>query len=265
MSNPFKGFADAMSEMTRMREQWTRAGDSSQRQRTSSDAWVPARDVLMEGEDLRILVELPGVRRENIDLTLSGGILVVSGEKAARHVDAEGDAQYYTRERRYGSFRRSMSVAEGLESDRISTRFDGCVLEIAIRGDARVSGPERLEVGDPDHARRAHHRRGGRRPRLPALRGAEDIPAGEIRGGGRRGFFAGGVPPARSRAGGGGSGEGHHPRLRRDEHAAGSGLRRRGGGHPLPAPGGVRAVVRLERCAKGAYRTPAEAKRRETM
>jgi len=92
-------------------------------QRDQSNAWVTAADILMEESgDLVIIFELPGVSQESIDLSLSGGDLTVCGEKDGR----EGVGEYYTHERYFGFFRRTISLSDSLTHDRISTTFDAC-------------------------------------------------------------------------------------------------------------------------------------------
>jgi len=145
MSNPFRGFFDSISENNRTTQNWMTGPHPGevQQERGHADAWTPEMDVVSEGSDLVMLVELPGVSEDGIDLSLSGGILTISGRKGGRETDGE----YYSRERRFGSFRRSVTLPQGIRANEIDTSFEGGVLEIVIRNYASLSRPEQVQIG----------------------------------------------------------------------------------------------------------------------
>jgi HSP20 family protein len=143
--NPFRGFVDTMSEMARMRE-YFETGQEDQR-RTHATAWIPTTDIFAKGDDLVIRCELAGVRREDIDITLSGDVLTISGER--RSELNEEEIHFYTRERSFGHFRRSMNLPEGIDGSDISADFRDGMLQITVRGGATaVPEPQRIEIGD---------------------------------------------------------------------------------------------------------------------
>ena len=141
-NNPFRGFTDMISEMARMREVGTRGYEPGQenRQRTHATAWVPTADIFARGQDLVIRVELAGVEEDDVDVTLSGGMLTVSGERRS-DLD-EREVSFYTRERFYGAFRRSMNLPEGVGEDRIGATFENGMLEISITDAFATAAPE---------------------------------------------------------------------------------------------------------------------------
>jgi HSP20 family protein len=69
---------DHMSEMARMREYAEGGGQEDQR-RTHATAWVPTADIFAKGDDLVIRCELAGVDREDVEVSLSGGVLTIDG------------------------------------------------------------------------------------------------------------------------------------------------------------------------------------------
>jgi HSP20 family protein len=144
MNNPFRGFFDSISENNRAMENWMRGPNPGelQTERSHADAWTPELDVVSEGSDLVLLVELPGVAEDDVNLSLSGGMLTISGQKGARGTSGE----YYARERRFGYFRRSVTLPHGLRADGIESSFDNGVLEIIVRDYATLSEPESVEV-----------------------------------------------------------------------------------------------------------------------
>ena len=77
--------------------------------------------MLQEDGDIVVRGELPGVKQDDVDITFHNGVLTISGVRRAEE-QKEG-AGYYVRERRYGSFRRSMSLPQGTDESSISARF----------------------------------------------------------------------------------------------------------------------------------------------
>ena len=92
--------------------------------------WIPAMD-LVETEDHFVLkADLPGLSEDDVHIDVEDNILTVSGERKAEHEDKrEG---YVRVERSYGSFRRSLTLPEGVEPEAVSASFDRGVLEVRI-------------------------------------------------------------------------------------------------------------------------------------
>lgn len=145
-SNSFRGFMDSLHESNRAMEQWMRGyPDPSQIQRShssQSDAWAPEIEVISERSNLIIVVELPGVKPEEIEVALSDDLLTIYGEK--REHSSEGER--YMRERRAGIFRRSLTLPSEVSENSISTNLEDGVLEITIEDYAGLSEPRRVEV-----------------------------------------------------------------------------------------------------------------------
>jgi HSP20 family protein len=81
---------------------------------------------------------------------LHNGVLTISGERRAE--ERHESSGYYVRERRYGSFRRSMTLPQGVDESSISARFDGGVLEVRVAGAAAVQEPRRIQIEAGDEA-----------------------------------------------------------------------------------------------------------------
>ena len=82
--NPFEGVTDYFSELARMRGIGTprrSRGTGATAERTHASAWVPATDILANGDDLVIRVDLAGVDPEDVDLRFTHGALTVSGTR----------------------------------------------------------------------------------------------------------------------------------------------------------------------------------------
>ena len=143
---PFRGFYDMQSEMNRMFDEafGSLARGGGRREVDETTRWAPALDVLHEDGDIVVRAELPGVRLEDVDITIHNGVLTITGERKAEE-QREGSG-YYVRERRYGSFRRSMTLPQGVDEDSIHARFDGGVLEVRVAGAAAVQEPKRIQI-----------------------------------------------------------------------------------------------------------------------
>src|SRR5918997_5339097 len=134
MLSPFRGrrgFYDPVSEMNRMFDEMLGGGlarrQGGQQQRAEVTEWAPAIDVLTKDSDLVLRAELPGVKQEDVDITLHDNVLTISGERRAEQEEERGG--YHIRERRYGSFRRSLALPEGIDESKISARYEDGVLE----------------------------------------------------------------------------------------------------------------------------------------
>ena len=149
MLSPFRGrrgFYDPVSDMNRVFDSMLGGlmRRSGGQQRTEVTEWAPAIDVVTEDGDLVIRAELPGVKQEDVDITLQDNVLTVSGERKAEQEEERGG--YYVRERRYGSFSRSLTVPEGVDESKIHARYENGVLEVTVEGAAQVQEPKRIQI-----------------------------------------------------------------------------------------------------------------------
>jgi HSP20 family protein len=99
--------------------------------------WSPSVDV-SEGEDaITVRVELPGVDPNDIDVSLSGDALTVSGEK--KEESAERREGYFRTERRFGSFRRTVPLPAPVDEEKIAAEYDKGVLTVRIEKSAAAT------------------------------------------------------------------------------------------------------------------------------
>jgi HSP20 family protein len=91
---------------------------------------VPAVDVAEHERDYEITAELPGLDDKNIEVKVANGVLTIKGEKTEEKEEKKKD--YHLSERRYGSFRRSFSLPDGVDPDKIEAKFQKGVLTITL-------------------------------------------------------------------------------------------------------------------------------------
>ena len=144
MLSPFRRFWDAQDELNRLVTETFR--NMPRDPDAAASGWTPAADVLAREGDMIIRAELPGVRREDIDVSLRNGVLTISGERKEEEEHKSGG--HLVRERRYGSFLRSMALPEGVDEEKITATFKDGMLEVIVKGaSAQVEeGPRRIEI-----------------------------------------------------------------------------------------------------------------------
>lgn len=109
------------------------------RRYTSSlgEGWAPSSDVYEKDGELIVQAELPGVEKDDIDVSVENGDLVIKGER--RTEDEIKEERYYRMERFSGSFYRRFPLPEGVDSDRITADYTDGVLEIHVPKPAPVT------------------------------------------------------------------------------------------------------------------------------
>jgi HSP20 family protein len=93
-------------------------------------AFLPALDVTEDDKQVVVRAELPGVDPKNVDVTVSGNVLTLSGHKEESHEDKGRD--YYRSERSFGSFRRRIDLPESVDPDRVSADYAEGVLSVRL-------------------------------------------------------------------------------------------------------------------------------------
>jgi len=94
------------------------------------DVMVPAVDVGEDDKTYILTAELPGMDEKNIEVSTSGDILTLKGEK--RQEKEEKSKNYYLSERSYGSFQRSLQLPDGVDREKINASFAKGVLTITL-------------------------------------------------------------------------------------------------------------------------------------
>jgi HSP20 family protein len=84
------------------------------------------------------------VRQEDVNITLQNNLLTIRGERKAEREEERGG--YYVRERRYGTFSRSLTVPEGVDESKIRARYENGVLEVRVEGAAAIQEPRRIQI-----------------------------------------------------------------------------------------------------------------------
>ncbi len=92
--------------------------------------WAPAIDVFEKEDRFVVKAELPGMKEEDIDVSIVGDTLTIKGEKKTESEAKEED--YYCCERSYGGFLRSIALPANVDANKIEASYEDGVLEIAL-------------------------------------------------------------------------------------------------------------------------------------
>ena len=143
MLAPFRGFWDTQSEFDRMFNDVVRDLFGRRHTDAASRTWSPRLEAYAKDGDLVLHYDLPGVGLEDVNITLDGNLLTISGE---RKVTTEEGVNYYLNELPYGPFRRSVTVPQGVDADSIKAHFEGGVLEVVLPGALQEVQPKKIAI-----------------------------------------------------------------------------------------------------------------------
>jgi HSP20 family protein len=97
---------------------------------TTFRRWIPAMDLVETDGAFVLKADLPGLSESDVNIEVEDNVLTISGERKSEQQDRK--AGYYRVERSYGSFRRSLTLPEGVEADSVKATFANGVLEVTV-------------------------------------------------------------------------------------------------------------------------------------
>ena len=121
-ASPFDALLDVHRELDRVFE-----GDTNGR-----ETWRPlATDVVETPDEVRVMIEVPGLSAEQVEITIDDNMLRISGEKQSQREEGEGTS-YRLMERRFGRFERSFVLPQSVQADNISAEYVNGVLKLNV-------------------------------------------------------------------------------------------------------------------------------------
>ena len=109
----------------------------------SFSSWTPAVDIAEHDDEYLVKVELPGVNKDEVKLTLENNILTIRGEKK-QEMETKKE-NYHRVERSYGSFQRSFTLPAAVKSDKIDASYKDGILTVSLPK-AEEAKPKQIEV-----------------------------------------------------------------------------------------------------------------------
>jgi HSP20 family protein len=136
----------AFDRLATLREEMDRLFDSPfgsfLRSPASLRSWSPPLDVYQDKDNFTIVVDLPGLKKENIDISLRGETLTISGERKAEEKKGE---QGFRAERFYGSFQRTVKLPALVDPNKVKASYQEGILKVLL-AKAEEAKPKQIAV-----------------------------------------------------------------------------------------------------------------------
>jgi HSP20 family protein len=107
-------------------------------------SWVPAVDIREDADGLTLLMDLPGLGKEDVTITLENNVLTISGERKFEAEETKNE-NYHRLERHYGAFSRSFNLAPTVSTDKVEAAFRDGVLSVHLPKQEE-SKPRRIAI-----------------------------------------------------------------------------------------------------------------------
>lgn len=133
------------SPVSNLRDHLNRLFDLSfpSRAAESFGDWAPALDAYEDKDKYVVSIELPGLKKEDINVTVHDGVLTVAGERKSERNAKEGTL--HRTERYYGRFTRSVTLPTAVQADKVSAAYKDGVLTVEVPK-AEEAKPKQIEV-----------------------------------------------------------------------------------------------------------------------
>ena len=127
----------SVGRLTNLQEELDRLFDSP------LTGWTPALDVQEDKDKFTIKVEVPGLKREDIDVSLQDDALVISGERTSEKI--EEDVEIHRQERLFGKFQRALTLPEPVATDKVKADYKDGVLTVTLPKTEEAK-PKKIDV-----------------------------------------------------------------------------------------------------------------------
>jgi HSP20 family protein len=132
---PFEMMRRLDEDMDRLFHQFWGGGRNLMRGGRGSEApamWMPQLEMCEREGKFHVFADLPGLKKEDVKLSIDGDQLVIQGERRSSHEDGGQQGGYYQSERSYGSFYRSLPLPEGVDASTVDASFKDGVLDVCF-------------------------------------------------------------------------------------------------------------------------------------
>jgi HSP20 family protein len=129
LSDPFRELETLQREMNKLFD-LSYAGTPWQDTNLLASEWAPAIDVYDSKDNILVKAELPGLKKDEIDVSIQDNQLVIKGEKKKDTEVKEED--YYKTERFYGSFYRSIQLPSAVKEEKVEAKYENGVLKLTL-------------------------------------------------------------------------------------------------------------------------------------
>ncbi|MFB0506415.1 MAG: Hsp20/alpha crystallin family protein [Thermodesulfobacteriota bacterium] len=137
---PWRPFGELSSLRREMDRLWENFFGERPLTRMWEREWAPSLDVSETRDNFVVKAEVPGIDAKDIDISLTGDVLTIKGEKRQEKEEKEED--YHLVERSYGSFSRSVRLPAEVESNKIKASYKNGILNITLPKSEKVKAKE---------------------------------------------------------------------------------------------------------------------------
>jgi HSP20 family protein len=111
----------------------------------SSRSWIPRVDIRETADGLTLQMDLPGLGKDDVNITVENNVLTIAGERKLA-ADDKANEGYHRLERPYGAFNRSFTLAPTVRTDTVEATFQDGVLSVHLPKQEE-SKPRRIAIG----------------------------------------------------------------------------------------------------------------------
>jgi HSP20 family protein len=138
-------WVDPLDLVTDLQGDMNRLFSSSLRRepQTTFEEFLPSLEFKEDENQFQLHLDIPGMERKDLDISVSGNVLTVKGErKEEEHKKGKG---YFYSERRYGSFQRSVELPVEVDADKVAANYKDGVLELTLPKSEKAK-PKQIKV-----------------------------------------------------------------------------------------------------------------------
>lgn len=133
--SPFSALRDLENQFGRLFEEFVDGG--------AARFWSPAIDLVETDESYALEADLPGMKKDDIELVVVDNLVTIKGER--RHETEARREGYHRFERQYGTFQRTFEIPGGFKADGVSATFEDGVLRVTLPKREEMK-PKQIEV-----------------------------------------------------------------------------------------------------------------------
>ncbi len=141
--NPFREMEEILDRVNRNMASRPQLQPETGQETMALSDWTPALDISETNQEYRIKMEIPGVNKDAVDVSVNQGVLLIRGERKAE--TEEKDEKFHRVERAFGQFARSFTLPEDVDDDGISARFKDGMLFLGLKKSEKAK-PKSIKI-----------------------------------------------------------------------------------------------------------------------
>lgn len=141
--NPFKDMEDLQRRLFGAWDRLPMDRYFDRDENVTATEWLPSVDISEDAKEYLIKVEVPGIEKDQVKVTVENGVLTITGER--KFEKEEKDKKYHRVERSYGSFVRSFTLPENTDGSKVRAEYKDGVLKVHLEKDEKAK-PKSIDV-----------------------------------------------------------------------------------------------------------------------